>query len=300
MRASTIVLILIFSNVFCYSQVTKTVILDEVMVQAVKKGFDVEDFIGMVKADTSFLRAFRYLRNTPHKVEGNMIIYGKKSKVDATRYRMAFQVTQNDLRWIEMQEEKITGKFYDKKDNPETYTAEMFDDIFFYKDTLPVLSLSQSISATSGTNKSSNVNKLKKLVFNPGAEIDGVPVVGKRLAIFDDDMSQYYDYAINVRTYGDSISCYVFSCIAKPEAGDYPVLKTLNTWFDRKTFNIVYRDYQYQYSGIMFDFDVTMKVTMDYKSEVLYPSKIEYTGFWDIPFKKKEKVDFELVFKILK
>ena len=274
--------------------------LDEVMIQAVKKGFDVEDFIGMVKADTSFLRAFRYLRNTPHKVEGNMTVYGKKGKIGATRYRRAFQVTQNDRRWIEMQEEKITGKFYDKKENPETYTAEVFDDIFFYKDTIPVLSPSQSISATTGTNNSSNVNKLKKLVFNPGAEIDGVPVVGKRLAIFDDNMTSYYDYAINSRTYGDSISCYVFSCIAKPDAGDYPVLKTLNTWFDRKTFNIVYRDYRYQYSGVLFDFDVTMKVTMDYKSEILYPSKIEYTGFWDIPFKKKEKVDFELDFKILK
>src|SRR6478735_8789360 len=133
MRILIIGLFLIFLKTVSYSQVTKTVVLDEVMIQAVKKGFDVEDFIGMVKADTSFLRAFRYLRNAPHKVEGNMTVYGKKGKIEATRYRMAFQVTQNNRRWIEMQEEKITGKFYDKKENPETYTAEVFDDIFFYK-----------------------------------------------------------------------------------------------------------------------------------------------------------------------
>jgi len=127
-----------------------------------------------------------------------------------------------------------------------------------------------------------------------------VPVVGKRLAIFDDDMVKYYDYSISSKTYNDTVNCYVFSCIAKPDAGDYPVLKTLNTWFDRSTLNIVYRDYRYQYSGLLFDFDVTMKVTMNYDHGILYPSKIEYTGFWDVPFRKKEKVDFNLLFKLLK
>jgi hypothetical protein len=300
MRNWLISLFIVFTTANGYSQVVKSVVLDEVMIQAVKKGFDIGDFVNMVKSDTSFLRGFRSLRNTHHLVEGNMSIYGKKDKVKATRYRKAIQVTKDNRRWIAMLEEKVTGDFYNRKEEPETYTAELFDDIFFYKDTLPVLPPSQSISAATGTNNSGNISKLKKLVFNPGAEIDGVPVVGKRMAIFDDDMVKYYDYAITSKTYNDTVNCYVFSCIAKPDAGDYPVLKYMNTWFDRMTLNIVYRDYHYLYRGLLFDFNVTMRVTMNYDQGILYPSIIEYTGFWDVPLHKKEKVEFNLDFKLLK
>ena len=294
--------ILLFTYIFisttASSQVVKSIMLDSVVVAAVKKGFSVEDFIEMVKADTSFLKAFRYLRNSQHEVTGNMIIYGRKKKVSATRYSHATQITNNKRRWIKMDKENVAGKFYNRKDEPDSYTAELFDDIFFYTDTLPVLSPSVSISATTNTNNSGNVNKLKKLVFNPGSEINGVPIIGKRMAIFDDEMVNFYDYSIRVASFNDSIPCYVFSCKLKFDDGDFPV-KYLNTWFDRKTFNIVYRDYKLQYTALFFDFDVDMKIKMDYVNDILYPSHIEYSGFWNIPLRKKETVDFELLFKLL-
>jgi len=43
-----------------------------------------------------------------------------------------------------------------------------------------------------------------------------------------------------------------------------------------------------------------MKVTMKYDQDLLYPSKIAYTGFWDIPMHKKETVDFTLKFLLEK
>lgn len=269
------------------------------MVQAVKKGFDVSDFIDMVRSDTSFLEGFRSLHNNRHTALGEMTIYGKKKKVQAVRYQDAIQEIKNKKRWMEMNSERVEGKFFKRNDEPGTYTAELFDELFFFDDTLSLLDASMTLSKKEGTESIGNINKLKTLVFNPGAEIDGVPIVGKRLAIFDDDMVRYYDYSITSRTYQDTVSCYVFSCIAKPGSGDYPVLKSLNTWFDRKTFNIVYRDYHYQYSGLLFEFDVTMKVTMSYDRNILYPSKINYSGFWDIPMKKQETVDFELNFQLL-
>ena len=274
--------------------------LDEVMIQAVKKGFDVNDFVNMVKSDTSFWEGFRNLRNAQHLVEGNILIYGKKNNVRASRYRKAIQVVKQSRRWMAIVEEKVAGDFYNRKETPEYYTAELFDELFFYKDTLGLVPASESVASGTGTSNSSNISKLKKLVFNPGSEIEGVPVVGKRMAVFDDDMVKYYDYSISFKTYHDTVSCYVFSCIEKEGAGDYPVLKSLNTWFDSSTLNIVYRDYRYQYSGLLFDFDVTMKVTMNYDFGLLYPSKIEYTGFWDIPLRKEEKVDFNLDFKLLR
>jgi len=292
-----LIVILFLSNaVSANSQVVKSVVLDSVVVEAVRRGFNVADFIEMVKADTSFLRAFNYLRNSFHEVEGNMIIYNKKNKITATRYRRAQQIIAGNKSWMFFKEEKVTGDFYNRKEKPELYTAEIFDEIFFYKDTVPVYSTSGTTSTTENSNNAGNINKLKKLVFNPGAEISGVPIIGKRMAIFDDDMVEYYDYNISIDTFGDSISCYVFSCKAKPGSGDYPVVKNFNTWFDRKTFNIVYRDYQLTYSGVLFDFDVEMKVEMKNHLNEIYPGTIEYSGFWDIPMKKQETVDFQLKF----
>ncbi|MDQ3052018.1 MAG: hypothetical protein M3Q95_14140 [Bacteroidota bacterium] len=299
MRSAFFILILAFPAQFSQAQVVKSVVLDSVMIQAVKKGFDVSDFIDMVRSDTSFLEGFRSLHNNRHTSLGEMTIYGKKKKVHAVRYQDAIQEIKNERRWMVMNSERVEGKFYKRNEEPGTYTAELFDELFFYDDTLSLLNSSMTLSKEEGTESIGNINKLKTLVFNPGAEIDGVPIVGKRLAIFDDDMVRYYDYSITSRPYQDTVSCYVFSCIAKPGSGDYPVLKSLNTWFDKKTFNIVYRDYHYQYRGLLFEFDVSMKVTMSYDRNVLYPSKINYSGYWDIPMKKQETVDFELNFKLL-
>jgi hypothetical protein len=280
------------------AQVVKSVVLDSVVVQAVKEGFDVSDFIDMVKADTSFRRGFRNLRNAPHDVVGNMTVFGKKQQPVASRNRTAIQHVYQGRRWIEITSETATGKFYDRKEEPKTYTAELFDEIFFCTDTLQVTPYSSPITPPQSQDGGSHVDKLKTLVFQPGVPVDGVPVVGKRLSVFDDDMTQYYDYFITSRVFADSVPCYVFECIAKPEAGDYPVLRSLRTWFDRRTFQIVYRDYSYRYYGLLFDFDVHMKVTMDYSGENLYPKRIEYAGFWDLPARRKETTEFELEFEI--
>lgn len=279
------------------AQVVKSVTLNPVMVEAVSKGFSISDFIEMVKSDTSFLRGFRNLRNSPHELKGNLIVYGRKKKVKATRNRTATQKVSNGKRWIAAMKETSTGDFYDRHEIPESYTAEIFDDVFFYKDTVPVVSLHAPVTPASGND--SHIEQLKKLIFNPGANIEGVPVVGKRMAIFDDDVARYYDYFITTETYQDSIPCYLFSCKAKPDAGDKAVVKTLNTWFDRRSFNIVYRDYRLQYSGFLFDFDVTMKIVMDTMNGVLYPASIDYKGFWDVPLKKQETIDFDLSFRLL-
>ncbi|MBL0341730.1 MAG: hypothetical protein IPP71_12785 [Bacteroidetes bacterium] len=218
------------------------------------------------------------------------------TKVIATRFRNGEQHINLNKRWMQLSEDKFTGKFYDRKNKPDTYTIEMFDDIFYYKDTMPVVGPSASLASGTQSNNPGNIEKLQTLIFSPGSEIKGIPVVGKRFAIFDDDMVPYYDYSITAAIFKDSISCYVFSCHEKPNAGDYPVLKSLSTWFDRKTFNIVYREYRYQYSSMIFDFDVSIKVIMDYVNEKLIPKQISYSGFWDLPLRKQENVDFTIDF----
>ncbi|MBL0341728.1 MAG: hypothetical protein IPP71_12775 [Bacteroidetes bacterium] len=50
---------------------------------------------------------------------------------------------------------------------------------------------------------------------------------------------------------------------------------------------------------MLFDFNVTMKVTMGYESDKLIPKQIRYSGFWDLPLKKQETVDFVLDFELV-
>ncbi|MBL0072625.1 MAG: hypothetical protein IPP34_12840 [Bacteroidetes bacterium] len=60
---------------------------------------------------------------------------------------------------------------------------------FFIKDTIPV-DREMYLQQTDPKNENKNGNHINqlKLVFNPGAESDGVPVIGKRMAIFEDAM----------------------------------------------------------------------------------------------------------------
>jgi hypothetical protein len=138
------------------------------------------------------------------------------------------------------------------------------------------------------------------LIFNPGTEVEGVPLIGKKMAIFDEDMSQYYDYFINAETYQDSIKCYKFICRAKPGAhlktNNKTVIKELISWFDRKTFNIVRRQYVLSYSSIFFDFDVTMEINLTQLNGALVPVINTYKGSFNIPFRKEEIVGFRMDF----
>jgi hypothetical protein len=47
---------------------------------------------------------------------------------------------------------------------------------------------------------------------------------------------------------------------------------------------------------MIFDFDVSIKVIMDYVNEKLIPKQISYSGFWDLPLRKQENVDFTIDF----
>lgn len=277
-----------------FSQVVKSVVLDSVVVQAVKRGFDVEDFVEMVKSDTSFLKGFRNLRTNPHHITGVLNVYDKKGRVQASRKRAGRQLVDNGRRWIRIDEESVSGKFYGRNGIPKLYTATLFDELFFYTDT-PSVKTQATAASDEG---SSNIGKLKQLVFNPGSNIGGVPFIGNRMAVFDDEMADYYHYAIRAEMIHDSLPCYVFSVQAKSGYADDLVVKSMNTWFNRRTFEIVYRDYVVSFNAPVFDFDVRMKITMEYENDLLYPGRIEYSGYWDLPLKKQERADFDLRFKI--
>lgn len=295
-------LFLLFTNI-AFSQVTKVVQLDSITIEAVKRGFDVNDFINLVRNDTSFYKAFKMLHVYSYHLKSNLHIYDKSGKEKGSLEKRASQKVFNKKRWIVIEEENVSGKIFNRKKEYYSYTAEMFDNIFFPDDTLAVDNLQTSYVTRSLSNDSKmerNKQKLKTLIFNPGAQVDGVPLIGDRMAIFDEKMTGHYDYKISSENYKDTIPCYVFSCKAKQvdeiETDDKAVIKDLSSWFERKSFNTIARIYTLRYSSIFFDFDVKMDIRLEKINGVLVPSFISYDGFWDVPFRKPEVVKFNILF----
>ncbi len=280
------------------AQDIKTIHLDSLTIVAVKGGFSVAEFIELVRTDTSFYKAFKNLKYFPYQSGSNLIVYNKGQEEKASILRNVTQHVNGNKRWMVIDEEKVKGKLRDRKNKYNYYTAELFDYIFFATDTAV---RSNTIEAGKSDSKNKNYeDKLKTLIFNPGAQVKGVPLIGDRMAIFDKEMQPYYDYKIASAKYQDSIPCYVFTCSAKKELGyfskDKPVIKELISYFDKRTFNIVSRRYVLSYSAALFDFDVKMDVRLKTINGNLVPQLIVYQGRWDIPFKSPEIVNFNINF----
>jgi hypothetical protein len=130
------------------------------------------------------------------------------------------------------------------------------------------------------------------LFFNPGKKIPGIPFVGDKLAIFDDDMAAYYDYIIDMADQ-DGQNCYVFTVKARPELTDSKkdqiVINEMTTWFNSATMEIVARNYDLSYDAGIYDFDVHMEVQMTKAGDLVVPHVIRYTGNWHALFKKRER-----------
>jgi len=294
-RPSSLLFLTILLPIFSIAQedVVKAVMLDSVSI-SVKRGFDKEDFIRMVREDTSFYKAFKNLKCLSNKSSSNLTVLNKESNEKASFNRKATQHVANRRMWITVDEENVQGKLYKRNGEHRYYTAEMFDHIFFPKDTVRVSNIIRSGTGEKQDGKNErNKDKLKLLIFNPGAEVGGVPLVGKKMAIFDPKMVKYYNYRISKEMYRDTISCYVFSCEAKPGKGeDKTVIKSLKSYFDRSTFNVVSRSYKLEYTSLLFDFNVNINVDLTTHAGFLVPEKIEYSGYWDVPLKKIESINF--------
>lgn len=299
---------LLFSiNIFLFrgsfsQAVSKIIQLDSVTIQATKRGFDVKDFVEWVQHDTTFYKAFKNLHYYPFKMKSDLVVYDKSDKEKGLLQRKATQYVVNQKRWMVVKDEKVSGKIYNRKKEFNYYTAELFDHIFFRTDTLPASNIihDKADAEDTGSKNGKYTEKLKTLMFNPGAEVGGVPLIGNKMAIFDEDMTKHYDYKILTDTFNDSIPCYVFSCKAKKvdenKTDSKAVIKDLETWFDKRTLNVVARKNTLEYKSIFFDFDVKMEVKLEEINGALVPVFINYNGFWDIPFHKREIVQFQLLF----
>jgi hypothetical protein len=279
---------------------TFSIQLDSLVVTATRKGFDVTDFIKMVQEDESFYQAFRNIRTMTYRSDNDLKMFSKKGKEKASLENTILQISDGRCRTMETINPLITGKYYKRKKKIRYYTAKLHDRLFF---TYGKICESERIEDQEGYNDSQNltgmskhINELKKLIFYPGQKAD-IPFIGKKTAIFEEKMAKYYDFSISSNTYKSTTDCYVF--LAKVKDGtkqDETVIKYMETFFDKKTFQVIARNYHLAHRGTMFDFDVKMDISLKTIGEKYVPELIAYDGQWNVPFHKPEISKFNISF----
>ena len=158
------------------SDISAIVFLDSFVVTASKQGFSVEDFIDIVQQDESFFRAFHNLRFTPHVADNRVTIFGKKQQIKAANHHQTQQFVTNNCRTMTYLSEDIQGKYFKKKRKHRYYTAQMHEQIFLTKGKVCGEPTNPSISSNNLSGIQKHINELKKLIFQPGKEVD-VPFI---------------------------------------------------------------------------------------------------------------------------
>lgn len=295
-------IILLFSllwSTFISSQnIYDTALVDTVSINY-KKEFDVKDFIKMTKADTTFYRAFKNLRMYPHISNNAIEIFDKEWSEVGKINRSANHFSNGSLAWVTITNEETNGKVYKKDGSHKYFTAEMYDKVFFKKGKFQVNNIVQGAYSQEKmkglSTKDKYYEKLKTFMFSPGTKVKGVPFIGKKLDIFSEKMTKYYDFTIEKTFFRDTIPCYKFSCKKKLDVPDKKVTITrLVTFYDRRTMNIIARTYALKDITPMFSFDMKMFIELNYNFGEYLPVKIKYNGEWDVPFKKSEQIKFEM------
>jgi hypothetical protein len=228
-------------------------------------------------------------------------VRNKDERETASLYRRGRLVREGPVARIELDSVSEQGRLRERDGGLRYLTAEMYDDVFFPKGSWTasnrIAQRQQEIDRSSRFDKYKS--ELKKFMFNPGQEIASVPMIGDKLALFDQEMMPFYDYRID-QGFRSGHSCWVFSAVSKdtvdgdPADEDDTVIKRMFTWFDQSGMQVVAREYRIAHASLILDFDISITVDNTLVNGELVPVKVTYDGVWDIPFKKREIVRFFL------
>lgn len=270
----------------------KAVTLKEVVVRS---NLNVPAFIQRVKDDTTFHKAFLNLKVLGYTSFNDIRMLNKRGNPNATLVSKTRQQTANGCRWMQVLDEQSTGNIYDKNHRFNYYTAQLYSSIFFAYDTVCgetniVAGTRFSTQGKSGIEK--HKEQLRMLFFNPGKRIPGIPFIGNKIALFDEDVSALYDFTIDLQDFKGEM-CYVFTMVPLTTLSraekDRIVINEMTTWFDTKTWEIRGRNYDLSYNAGVYDFNVHVEVEMTKFGEYLVPKVMRYNGNWDVVFKKRER-----------
>jgi len=281
-----------------YEGLMEAIWLDSMTITAKKMGFDVNNFIDMVREDTSFYQAFKNLRIISHEASHNQEFFNEKGKtIDFYSAKTQLIPAGNckEIKYIS----KDKSKTYIKKNGERTYlTAKLYERVF-----LPSGKICANTTTESTNSKKEGIidyyyGELKRFIFQPGDKAN-IPLIGNKTALFSEKMRKYYKYGIESKNYSDGTPCYVFTIKVKDEYSEKKsgrtVVKFMETYFSRKDFQVMGREYEVEYPGPFFSFNIQVNVNLDYLGNKQYlPQIVSYSGEWDIPGRKKEIGKFKM------
>jgi len=252
---------------------------------------DVPAFIKKIEQDSSFHKAFKNLRILGYTAFNDIRMLNKKGKVQASLNSKTKQIVAGGCRTMDVLKETVFGDIYDKNGDFNYYTANMYASLFFTKgkvcgESNIVAGTQLDASDKGGLEK--RKEQLKILFFNPGRRITGIPFISNKTAIYDDDMADKYDMAIDLDLY-NSTYCYIFTQTVKPNKKSDVVVDKMITWFNQETMEVVARKYSLKYDAGIYDLEVDMEVQMKRFQNLTVPALIRYTGNWKVVSKKRER-----------
>ncbi|MES2004461.1 MAG: hypothetical protein V4450_08060 [Bacteroidota bacterium] len=279
-----------------FSQDT-TVIIDEhrftLTEVVVRNNFDYKTLLAQIKDDTTFYKAFRNLRILGFSSYNDIKMLDKKGAVKASLFSKTRQNRVGNCRTMDILEETITGDFYDSKKEYNYMTPELYAGLFFTKGQIcgeNNIVKGRNLNADNKSGMEKHKEQLKMLFFNPGKKIPGIPLIGQKLDLYDDDAHKLYDYKLDIVEFHGVLS-YVFSITPKEDKvkSNRVVVDQMVTWFDMKTLEVLARNYSLSYKAGVYDFDVSMEVEMTKFEGLTVPKILRYRGNWDVIFKKRER-----------
>jgi len=298
MNKLIISIVLILQFVFANSQEDESLIYYSIELEGFtvhsSNEFDSKRFMKQVMDDSSFYQSFKNLRYYNHFSNGKIWVYNKKNYEKAYEYISVKQKREKNMMWQNQTVEESEGKMRNRKGELKFVTASMYYDLFFPSDTVYVNKKITNVhNEPVGDSKFDQYkHQLKLMMFNPGEDVAGVPIVGKKMSIFDEDMVPFYNYKVIESNFQDK-PCYLFSVVAKPEfKKSKTVIKSLYTYFDKTNMDVLQREYYMEYSSLLFQFKVKIFVKNIQIGDKLVPKEIKYNGWWDVPFKTTETLKF--------
>src|SRR5687768_6259580 len=194
----------------------KVVTLKQVVVRS---NLNVPAFIDRVKDDSTFYKAFRNLKIIGYSSLNDIRMLDKKGKVKASLRSRTKQSTAKGCRWMTVLSEETSGDMYNSKKEFNYYTMEMYAGLFFAMDTIcgesnVVGSTDFRLRGKSGMEK--HKEQLKMLFFNPGSRIPGIPFIGNKIALFDEDVAKLYDFVLDMQPLNGEM-CYLFRIVPRDD-----------------------------------------------------------------------------------
>jgi hypothetical protein len=261
----------------------------------VRNNFDYKAILEKIKRDTSFYKAFKTLRTIGYSSFNHIEMYDKNQRMEASLDSRTRQNRIGGCRTMDVLEEKTFGNLRDRKGEYNYVTPSLYASLFFTKG--KICGETNIVNGKKRTIQGSGIEKakeqLKMLFFNPGEKIPGIPMIGNKLDLYDDNAHELYNYRLDYVDYHGKLA-YVFEIKPKEDLGffakDRVVVDQMITWFNPSTLEVLGRNYSLSYKAGVYDFNVQMEVEMTYTPNgLLVPKILRYKGDWDVVFKKRER-----------